>query len=378
MEISTRIITDFKDILNIERIWNLELVKSVENPQLYSRLFAGVMHSYESKGWTPLVITFWSDNRIVGMAPLKMRKVFSTNYVCSLLDEAYSDFVFFDKYQEYCMNMLVDILFNRLNCRLAIISLDTNSPNLKLLEKTCLKKNVPFSKKQNSGRAIIPVETTWEQFYKSLKGRARKEFRRIKRKLDSAVSWNVSCAEINDESIKKILAVDQKSWKAEWRAEHNLEEDPFLHTILEASQPDGEVEPIYKSEVWFLEANGEPIAYQIVQFYKGTAVLIKTSFDANFKRFSPGKFLINIVIREVFRKGTVNKIDFVTNLPFVQDWRPSCEPRTQVIIEENPFLSCAILLKLKQVHKFKKRSYLLNIHPVAKLWKILESYLHIK
>jgi len=377
MVISTRIITDFKDLLSIEHIWNLELVNSVKNPQLYSRLICGVMRDYETHGWTPLVFTFWSGNRIVGMAPLKMRKVFYTNYICSLADDVYSDFVFFDNYRERCMNLLVDALFNRLNCRLAMISLDASSPNLKLLEKICLKKNISFSKKQNFGRAIIPVETGWNQFYNSLKNKVRKEFRRIERKLDRSGSWNVSCVAINSDSIKKILAVDQKSWKAKWRAKYNIEEDTLLRIISEASQPNGEVEPIYESQVWFLEVNGVEIAYQIVLFYKGTAVFMKTSFSEKFRSFSPGKFLINAVIREVFRKGTINKIDFVTNLPFVQDWKPLCEHRTLLTIEKNTFLSYIIPVVLSLTES-KNRSLLLNTQIIAKVLRAFQSYLQNK
>jgi hypothetical protein len=361
----------------MERVWNLELVTSVKNPQLYSRLICGVMRDYEAQGWTPLVFTFWSGNRIVGMAPLKMRKVFYTNYVCNLEDFFYSDFVFFDNYRERCMKLLVDVLFNHLNCRSATITLDTSSPNLKFLKKICLEKKLPFREKLTFGSAIIPVKTDWDQFYNSLKRTKRKEFRKIKRKLDASVSWRIYRVEIDSNAVEKILAIEQKSWKAEWRAKYNVEEDTMLRIILEASQPNGEVESIYESEVWFLEVNGVEIAYQIVLLYKGTAFFVKTSFNSNFKSFSPGKFLINGVLREVFTKGTVNKIDFITNLPFIQAWKPLCERRTQLIIEKNPFLSYVIPVVLG-VRESKNRSFVFNLQLIAKVLRAFQSYLRIE
>jgi hypothetical protein len=113
------------------------------------------MRHCEAEGWTPLVFTFWSDERIVGMAPLKMRKVFFTNYVCSLAEDIYSDFGFLDKYSERCMNLLVDVIFNRLNCSSATITLDTGSSNFELLKKVCLEKKVPFKEKPDSARALF-------------------------------------------------------------------------------------------------------------------------------------------------------------------------------------------------------------------------------
>jgi len=44
MGISTKIITDFSHLLELESAWNRELVNYVENPFLYSRLFGGFMH----------------------------------------------------------------------------------------------------------------------------------------------------------------------------------------------------------------------------------------------------------------------------------------------------------------------------------------------
>jgi len=46
----------------------------------------------------------------------------------------------------------------------------------------------------------------------------------------------------------------------------------------------------------------------------------------------PGKFLINELIERIFREQTVSEINFITNLPFVNDWKPSVRSRTKVKI----------------------------------------------
>ncbi len=124
---------------------------------------------------------------------------------------------------------------------------------------------------------------------------------------------------------------------------------------MNASQPKGEVEPIYESEVWFLEVDGLAIAYRLVLVYKGTASFVKTSYNAQFKKFSPGKFLMNVAIRETFKKKiNVKKIDFITNLLVVQIWNPLCEHRTTVNIERNHLLSATLSFAYKNpiIRKF--------------------------
>ena len=183
MTVRAKIFTDFNDILYIEQLWNHEFALSFENPQLYSRIFCGVMHFCETRGWTPLIVTFWSGNRIVGMAPLKIRKFLNKNYVCSIADDIYSDFVFFDEYQESCINLLLETLFNRLNCMSATITLES-FPILRALEKNCLKNIQTSVKPDNSGRAIIPVNNSYDQFYMSLKHNVRNHFSRMKKKIE--------------------------------------------------------------------------------------------------------------------------------------------------------------------------------------------------
>lgn len=335
------------------------------------------MRTNEEQGWTVLVFTFWSDNQIVGMAALKMKKILYTNNVYSLADDVYSDFVFRDEYREACMKLLVDAMFNELKCKSATITLDTNSPNFELLEKMCIEKKLPVRREPHYGRAVISIETSWEKFYNSLNRNTRKEFRRIERKLNDLGSWKISCRGINDDVIKEIFAIDQKSWKADWRAEKNMEEDTMLRIILDASKQTENIKPVYESEVWFLEVNGTAVAYQIVQYYKDIAVFVKTSYNKDFNRVSPGKFLINNLIREVFKKGTVTKIDFVTNLSFVRVWNPLCEGRTNVIVGKTPLLLQLIQDTLRQARIIIKKSFLINNQIVLNVLKIVESRIQI-
>ncbi len=339
LEISIRVITKFNRLIEIENDWNRELKNSAENPFLYSRLLSEFMQFWEAAGWTSLVVIFLSDDKIIGMVPLRILKRFHLIYVSTLAHDIYSDFYLHDKYREICITQLIDFLFKHLKCHAITMTLQDSSSNLRVLTKICQKKGLYFWKTPFTGRAIIPVENDWDVFYRSLKVKVRKEFRRIKRKLDNLGSWQISCVGVDSNSIERILAVERMNWKTKLRAQNKVQEDRPLRIILRASQQKGEIEPIYEAKVWFLEVEGQAIAYLLVMLYKGTAIFVKTSYDARFKEISPGRFLMNATIREMYRKGNVKKIDFISDLPVVQIWKPLCENRTKVNIKRNIHLS---------------------------------------
>ena len=177
MAISTKLFRDTKEILNIEKVWNQDFAMHFKNPGLFSRMFCGVMNFCEFRGWTPLIVTFWSNNKLVGVAPLKSRKFLNTNYVQSLADDLYSDFFFFDEYREQCINLLFEIVFNRLKCMSAAVTLETTD-NIRALKNNC-PKGLKYVEQQGSGSAVIPIEKSYDEFYGSLKHKVRNAYRPV-------------------------------------------------------------------------------------------------------------------------------------------------------------------------------------------------------
>lgn len=335
--IKTKIITNTQEILDNETAWNNFVTP--KNPLLYSKIFVGFMTFSRKKGWTPLIITFWSDQKIVGMAPLKIKPSFYSNQVRNLRDDLYSDFVFSEKHRQTCMKLLIDLIFKHLNCKLASIVMDTNSANLKIFENECSKNKLTVTKKQDLGRAVIFLNSSYERFYSLLKNKTKKEFRRINRRLDELGSWKIYRAPITDETLETIIETDKKSWKETHRNKTKSKEDFMLRLFLESSLPGKFFPPAYTAELWFLKINNKTVAYQLVFHHFDVSIFLKTSFDDNFRQLSIGKFLMNQVIHETFKKKSTKKIDFITNLPFVKTWNPTCETRTRIFVDVNPLIS---------------------------------------
>jgi hypothetical protein len=342
MGVSLRVITDFNHLLQIEDDWNQELSNSAENPFLFSCLLSEFMQLWEQAGWTPVVFSFWLNSRLVGVVPLKLQKRFFSYYVRTLNDELYSDIFVYDEFREVCLNQLMDFLFEKLNCRLVAITLQNSSFNIEILKNICREKGLHFLNVPYMGRACVPLENDWNLYYKSFKKGSRKSFRRIENKFNRLGEWSVSCGRLTFESIEKILSIERSSWKAKWRARMKKHQDYDLMAFLNAFQQKVGIRSHYDSEVWFLEVNGQAIAYQLVLFYNFVSFFIKTSYDALFWKFSPGKFLMKSVIREMFRRKTVNMVDFISDFPLLRVWNPLIRKRETMYIERNPVLLGAI------------------------------------
>jgi hypothetical protein len=335
MEVTLRVITDFNHLLEIEDNWNQQLDNCAANPFLFSRLLSEFMRLWEQEGWTPIVISFWLNNKIVGVVPLKLKKNFFSYDVHTLNDELYSDIFLCDKFRNDCLNQLLDFLFEKLNCRLVSITLQKRSPNIEILKNVCGEKGLNFLDVLHMGRACIALENDWNMYYKSFTRNARKNFRRIKNNLDRLGEWGVSCFKLTLDSIEKILDIEKMSWKARWRAKKRRDKDLDLMAFLNAFQQTSD-SSYYDSEVWFLEVNGRAIAYQLTLFYRGASFFVKTSYDARFVKFSPGKFLIKSTMREMFKRKTVDMVDFITDLPFLRIYHPKIVKRERLYIRRKP------------------------------------------
>lgn len=350
--ISTKIITDGKSLIKMEKYWNRELATADESPFLYSRMLSGILEANKRPGWNPLLIIFLANKKIIGIAPLKisntkivgikpikiLRKI-GSKQALTLEEEMYSDIIFKEKYRDISIDKMIKFLFNRLKCQSVSIIVYANSPNLKVLKEICLKKQLNFNEIPQMGEAILPIKKSWDIFKESLGKKFQKRIWKIKRKLEQQGHWEVCVERVTTNSIAKVLEVEKTSWKSKWRTQNQIPEEIGLKIILSGSKQLDSINRFFESEIWFLKLNGNPIAYQLVLSGKETSFFVKTSYNSKFRDCSPGIFIVNAAIKETFKRTRVKKISFITNLPFMQLWKPTCRKRKLVIIKRNSLLA---------------------------------------
>jgi CelD/BcsL family acetyltransferase involved in cellulose biosynthesis len=334
-KVSVRVISDLNSIFQMERVWNTLVERSSQNPFLLNGFIAKFIESNHSNGWAPLVLVISADNGIIGIAPLMTKKKFGVRTVRFLHSSSYSpDFIFYDQYRETCIAHTLDFLFKTLRCTFADFPFPGDSPNLRVLRQQSKPNRIHFCTLPIMGHCILPKKCTWTEFERLKGNNFVRQLKKIERKLDRAGSWRIVCVDGNEESdaVRKILYVERMSWKEAWRAERGDKIDEELLAILNGAQHTARIEPNFKWNVWFLELNNQTLAYNLVLQYKKVAFMTKMSYDDRYRRFYPGVYLANFVIRELFKKEQVKSIDFLTDLPFLRNWTSISLNRIRVML----------------------------------------------
>jgi hypothetical protein len=324
IKLSFQAIVDPSIILGLKEEIDDFVNKWSKNPFLLSGFIIQSMKSNRVKGWTPIVLIIKTDGKIVGMAPLIMKKRLGIRFANFLLLDSWSpDLVFDNRYQEACMGAILEYLFKNLNCRFVSFNLPFESSNLKTIEQQCKPRGIGFSTETYDAQSIIPVESSWDEFLK--KKSRRRIIRQIERKMDEIGSWRIECIEKvsnRPDVLKKLLDVESMSWKAGEPWVFNLTKEELLMTweglqIMTGSKTD------LKGSVWFLEINCETVAYTYAIKYKGTAFILKISYDERYKKSYVGKYINNIAIRDMFNEGQIKTINFMSEFPFMTFWTSS-------------------------------------------------------
>jgi CelD/BcsL family acetyltransferase involved in cellulose biosynthesis len=367
LAITIRVITDMSKFQKIEKEFDDFAWKWSENPFLFSVFIKGVAGLSRLRGWIPLILVIYDSDKIVGMAPLAMRKKFGICFAQFLFNEySLPDIVVNDEYREVCVSQVLCTLTNIIRCKFVDLTFSKESATLKSLKKASQALNVYYGAETVAGHRIVPVTCSWDEFVKMRGKKFRAEARRVDRKVGGLGDWRVACVEQieqDPEVCEKILRINELSWKKEWLSSRGIVDDE-LAMILNIMRGTAKKEPIFKWQVYFLELNGIAIAYVLVFRHKGTAIIKKTAYDAAYKSFCPGIFIINCAIRHLFNDAKVKVIDFCADHSYMKTWAPLCLPRITAKIRKGLFL---VLIERALVNTTTRRMARLVFSGVSKL-----------
>ena len=329
-KVSIRVICDTQSIQQLAREWNALVGISCKNPFLLSDFVKEFIES-NHKTWTPLVLVISFKGLMIGIAPLVIKKKIGIRTVKFSNPLWCSDFIINEQFREICVSNIVHFVFKTLNCKFAEFTLSCDSPNFEALLQQCNFCGINVKVSPEMGRKILPISCKWSEFEAGLDKRFRKKMKKSEHKLDSAGSWKLVCASGKEqpEAIKKLFEVEENCWKAKWRAQRGEHKDNDIMVVLQASQQMSE-EPEFDWNIWYLELNGKTLSYMLTLEYDDVVFFVKTSFDEQYNSFQPGLVLHNALIREMFNTGRKKRIDFISDMKYLNAWTDKCVPRVKI------------------------------------------------
>jgi len=338
MSISTEIIADPTKLAAMENDLDDFVYSWSENPFLSSPFLKTSLGGATSTARFPIALIVKVHGKTVGLTSLFIHRLFGINYAIS-----YSGWwctpsiILSNDYSQVATEAILKTVFGRLGCRFAMLYLTNPWPHLENLVRTCKsqKKYYVTDSDPSISHAVLQIDRSWTDFLEFRGEHFKKRSRANERKLSQAGDWHLSLFE--NESFgknvvyEKIVSIEKLSWKKTF-SEKSHEEDSLLGWLLDSAKHLANNNSPVKLKVWLLELNNLPIAYTFECDYKNTAFIIKTSFAEKYKNLSPGFFVNNNAIKDLFEKREVRKIDFLSSFLLVQKWCPSFFPRMRVTV----------------------------------------------
>jgi len=107
----------------------------------------------------------------------------------------------------------------------------------------------------------------------------------------------------------------------------------------------------------FLLLNDYPIASQFWISWKGTAFILKTVYDQDFKKYSPGKILTSEMAKFAIDFDKVKTIDYVQgDEGYKQDWTPKRRERKGVVVFNNSIKGKSLELLSNRIRPMVNRN----------------------
>jgi hypothetical protein len=347
MKVYARIITDPRVLSENEDELDAFLKEYSPNPFMLLPFLRNLM---SQNGWanqtpatrgvnqTPAIIVVRAEGRIIGLAPLILKRYLGIPYAEFLSEHWTSpDFVLRKNYESIAMETMIRLVLGRLNAKSVVLDLNSDSPNLPALRSLCKLDAIPFFEHSHQfmDHGVISVDRSWDDYRRSCGTGFAKELRSIRNKLDREGEWKVTVVanydECSEEALyEKIMAIEKLSWKETHRRLSGQTVDESIKWFLMSSSSTKDNSKVLGRKVWFLELDGRPAAYSMLFQFKGVAYFMKMSFVEEYRRLGLGKFVNSAAIKDLFDKKEVQEIDFMTYLPMMRFWRVGCMKRVRI------------------------------------------------
>ncbi len=151
--------------------------------------------------------------------------------------------------------------------------------------------------------------------------------RNIKRlKLQAEKLGNVELQQVCDpdelpEAFNIFLNIESSGWKGVNGTSSAIKFDFLLRGFY--SNLLGSNETGFKAEIYLLKIGGLTVAAQIVVSAGRNINILKTAYDKNYAKYSPGSILLNEMIDMSIINETIDSVNLVTDPEWAKRWHPN-------------------------------------------------------
>jgi hypothetical protein len=189
--------------------------------------------------------------------------------------------------------------------QLSVLQQDPNYPGLSDLSKCAWAEKLDYMQ-----IARIPLEATFQTYWANRDDRLRKNNDRLRRRMAER-GFNLEFVVIRDpaavgDAIREFGRLESKGWKAKGGTAMTADDAQghFYRAVLEYFCTRGE------GVIYQLRLNGQPIATDLCITRGDMFVVMRTTYDEEWKVYAPGVLLREDIVRSIYAESRVRDYEF--------------------------------------------------------------------
>jgi len=315
MEMKVKEIRNFDEFKRVKPMWDQMLEDSPNDMFFLKHEWLRLWWKHFGRDKELLVLTVWDSNEPIAAAPFYIADERIYGLRCRTVriigsDIALrSDFLLLKRPEEALRAIIKHMM--KIKNEWDLIRLDdlpADSITIHPIERALRGTGTIYDIMPGALSPYLLIEGSWEEYWRARGKSLRKEIRlRLNRasknhylhRLHYRGGGNVEWL------MGKVLEIESKSWKYKSGTSilSNPDETRFFLDLARLADRRGWL------HLNMIELDGHPAAYQFNIIYKKTILGLKTSFNLNFGKLSPGKLILYDLIRFAFEEG-ISEVDF--------------------------------------------------------------------
>lgn len=220
-----------------------------------------------------------------------------------------------------------------------------------------------FVLRRDGGCDFIDVTGTYEAYVLGLSKNFRRSLKRAKQYLNALPEVRITFAQDSPDlgnGLEAFMDVEASGWKGFQGTGTAIKLQPrlvsFYRELTRTFSVSGNV------AINTLNVNGKCVAAQFCLLADDTVYMLKIGYDEDYKRYAPGKHLLDLFIQRCMENSTVKSINLVTDAEWHADWKPKTLDKSDLYIF-NTSLAGIIGFVFLKCHGVLQKNYRVHIKP---------------
>lgn len=320
-DIRIKLINNFSDLEKYRNDWDrLSSLLPQKNPKTSFSWVVSHIRSYSKSVQKWFCLFFLDQNSVLGIFPL-VQIPFKSSYKLKT-PLSTSDFIMKSGLERKLIHKLLSFLrSNYPDChRVELNRIPENSPIIEITKNHKFPGYHIIHEHDGFG-SFINLRDSFQNYYQSLSKNFKKLLKKREKQLNNLKNLKISIPAEGPqiESLHKYLLIEENSWKHELGT--TIPQSPnavkFYQDLTQELQKLGWI------EFHFLETDLDIIAGHIAVRLNRKLILLKTSYNDNYSKLSPGLILFKKMLETAYNRQDIDEIDLLTDLNWHDRWQVS-------------------------------------------------------